>query len=70
MLNMAILRIYIKAIFASVGIRFLNLERTLTLWLAFFTQFTKVFAKYKVFVDVDSEKANVPSTFNDMRIDC
>ena len=35
MLNMAILRIYIKAIFASVGIRFLNLERTLTLWLAF-----------------------------------
>ena len=27
-----------------------------------------MFAKYKVFVDVNSEKANVRSTFNDMRI--
>ena len=37
---------------------------------SFYTQFTDVFAKYKVFVDVNSEKANVRSTFNDMRIDC
>ena len=59
-----------KSNFASVGIRFLNLQRKPTLWLAFFSQFTNVFAKYKVFVDDNSEKANVRSTFNDMRIDC
>ena len=36
----------------------------------FFTQFTNAFAKYKVFFDVNSEKAKVLSTFNDMRIGC
>ena len=36
----------------------------------FLTQFTDAFAKYKVFFDVNSEKANVLSTFNDMRIGC
>ena len=35
-----------------------------------FAQFIDVFAKYKVFVNINSEKANVPRSFNDIRTDC
>lgn len=71
MLNMAISRISVhESKFASVRIRFLNLERTPNLWLAFFfTLLTDMFAKYKVYVIINSEKPNVLSTFNDMSVD-
>ena len=37
-----------------------------------FTQFTDVFAKYKVRLSMltPRNKAYVPSSFNDMRVDC
>ena len=73
MLNMAISRISVhESNFASVRIRFLNLDRTPNLWLAFFffTLFTDMFANYKVYVIVNSEKPNVLSTFNDMSVHC
>ena len=39
-------------------------------WPFFFTLLTDMFAKYKVYVIINSEKPNVLSTFNDMSVDC
>ena len=39
-------------------------------WPFFFTLFTDMFAKYKVYIIINSEKPNVLSTFNDMSVDC
>lgn len=36
----------------------------------FFTLLTDMFAKYKMYVIINSEKPNVLSTFNDMSVDC
>ena len=58
-----------KAILLPYGLGFLiSREHPIFGWLFFFTLFTDMFAKYKVYVFVNSEKPNVLSTFNDMSL--
>lgn len=61
-----------KAILLPYGLGFLiSTGHPIFGWLFFFfTLFTDMFANYKVYVIVNSEKPNVLSTFNDMSVHC
>ena len=55
--------------FASVRNRFLNLERAPALWLAFLQSSLMCYLNARC-SSINFEKANVPSAFYDMRIQC